>query len=80
MIHARGGVIVTADYNNHAFTSWEAPGTAEASIVASVDGSKIQGAVRADPSMALVLVVLVALGVVGMALYVVQLAIKRRRR
>jgi len=30
--------------------------------------------------MALVLVVLVALGVVGMALYVVQLAIKRRRR
>jgi hypothetical protein len=46
----------------------------------SVDGATdqpVRAAIHSDPSMALVLVVFAALGVVGFALYVVQLAIKR---
>jgi hypothetical protein len=79
------GVKMVADSRDHALASLESaarpPCTAEASVVVDVPtGGHLQSVVRADPMLAVVVVVLVALGVVGMALYAVQLLLKRRDR
>jgi hypothetical protein len=49
-------------------------------VVHAPGGNQFDGAAHTDPLMAMVFVVLVALGVVGMALYVLQLAIKAKER
>jgi hypothetical protein len=57
------------------------PQTAEGSgTVADPGTGVISATVRADPMMTLLLVVIGAFGVIGMALYALQLALKRRKR